>query len=124
MKKQAILLAVLAVALASCGVYGPKGNDVGGIIPWSPEAEAMALDTAQANCGRYNQFAVITSIHRAYGDYISYRCQWNASPEPVFHFKFAAFVLIYRDARFGARRKRKIFRFREANINQRRSVND
>ena len=33
MKKQAILLAVLALALASCGVYGPKGNDVGGIIP-------------------------------------------------------------------------------------------
>ena len=80
MKKQAILLAVLALALASCGVYGPKGNDVGGIIPWSPEAEAMALDTAQANCSRYNQFAVITSIHRNYGDYISYACRWNQPP--------------------------------------------
>ena len=77
MKRQTILLAAAALALASCGVYGPKGNDVGGIIPWSPEAEAMALDTAQANCGRYNQFAVITSIHRTYGDYISYACQWN-----------------------------------------------
>jgi len=77
MKKQMILLAVMVLALASCGVYGPKGNDVGGIIPWSPEAEATALDTAQANCGRFNQFAVITSIHRTYGDYISYACQWN-----------------------------------------------
>jgi hypothetical protein len=77
MRKQAILLAVLALALASCGVYGPKGNDVGGIIPWSPEAEAMALDTAQANCGRFNQYAVITSIHRNYGDYISYACRWD-----------------------------------------------
>ena len=85
MKKQAILLAVLALALASCGVYGPKGNDVGGIIPWSPEAEAVALDMAQANCGRFNQFAVITSIHRNYGDYISYRCQWNAPPQARRH---------------------------------------
>jgi hypothetical protein len=76
MKKQGILLAVLGLALASCGVYGPKGNDVGGIIPWSPEAEASAQDTAQANCARFNQFAVITSIHRVYGDYISYACQW------------------------------------------------
>jgi len=80
MKRQAILLAVLALALASCGVYGPKGNDVGGIIPWSPEAEEMALDTAQANCSLYNQHAVITSIHRNYGDYISYACQWNPPP--------------------------------------------
>lgn len=77
MKRQVILLAVLGLVLASCGVYGPKGNDVGGIIPWSPEAEAAALDTAQANCGRFNQYAVITTIHRVYGDYISYACQWN-----------------------------------------------
>ncbi len=80
MKTKAILLAALALPLASCGVYGPKGNDIGGIIPWSPEAEAAALDTAQANCGRFNQFAVITSIHRTYGDYISYACQWNPPP--------------------------------------------
>jgi len=32
-KKQAFLLALLALTLVSCaGVYGPKGNDVGGII--------------------------------------------------------------------------------------------
>ena len=77
MKRQAILMAVLGLALASCGVIGPKGNDVGGIIPWSPEAEANALDIAQANCGRFNEFAVITSIHRVPGDYISYACQWD-----------------------------------------------
>ena len=78
--KKAILLAALAFLLASCGVYGPKGNDVGGIIPWSPEAEAMALDTAQANCSQFHQYAVITSIHRAYGDYISYACRWSPPP--------------------------------------------
>lgn len=76
MKRQAILLAILALALGGCtGVYGAKGNDSGGIIPWSPEAEASALDIAQRNCAWSNQYAVITSVHREYGDYIGYRCQ-------------------------------------------------
>jgi hypothetical protein len=78
MKGQAVLVAVLGLMLASCvGVYGPKGNDVGGIIPWSPEAELAALDIAQANCGRFNKYAAITSVHRVYGDYISYACWWK-----------------------------------------------
>jgi hypothetical protein len=78
MKRQAVLMAVLGLALASCaGVYGPKGNDVGGIIPWSPEAEQMAYDTAQSNCSLFNKYAAITSIHRVYGDYISYECRWD-----------------------------------------------
>src|SRR5215813_2512639 len=78
MRRQAVPVAVLGLTLASCvGVYGPKGNDVGGIIPWSPEAERYALDIAQSNCGRFNKFAVITSIHRVYGDYISYACWWK-----------------------------------------------
>ena len=64
--------------LASCaGVYGPKGNDVGGIIPWSPEAEENAYDIAQSNCGFFNKYAALTSIHREYGDYISYECRWD-----------------------------------------------
>ena len=75
MGRQAVLAAALGVTLTSCvGVYGPNGNDVGGIIPWSPEAEAAAIDIAQNNCGRFNKYAVITSIHRVYGDYISYAC--------------------------------------------------
>ena len=78
MRRQVVLAAALGVMLTSCvGVYGPKGNDVGGIIPWSPEAELAALDTAQSNCGRFNKYAVITSIHRVYGDYISYACWWK-----------------------------------------------
>lgn len=75
--KQAIFLAILATTLGSCsGIHGPVGNDLGGIIPWSREAEANALDIAQGNCGRYNQYAVIESAVRGYGNYISYRCQW------------------------------------------------
>jgi hypothetical protein len=78
MKRLAVLVAVLGLTLASCvGVYGHKGNDVGGIIPWSPEAELSAIDIAQGNCGRFNKYAVITSIHRMYGDYISYACWWK-----------------------------------------------
>jgi hypothetical protein len=73
------LFAVVAIglSLASCGVFGPKGNDTGGIIPWSPENEKNAFDIAQANCGLFNKYAVATSIRRVYGDYIAYTCQWD-----------------------------------------------
>jgi hypothetical protein len=62
--------------LGSCGIYGSSGNDTGGIIPWSPEAERDALEIAQRKCGHYDSYAVITSIHRQSGDYIVYSCQW------------------------------------------------
>jgi hypothetical protein len=74
MKKRALLMTTLGLLLV--GVYGPKGNDIGGIIPWSPEAEHNALNIAQANCSQFNKYAVITSVHRVYGDYIAYACWW------------------------------------------------
>ena len=77
MRGQAVLLAVLGLTLVSCGVHGPTGNDTGGIIPWSPAAERGALDIAQSNCGRFNKYAVITSITPVYGDYIAYDCRWE-----------------------------------------------
>ncbi|MGB6860641.1 MAG: hypothetical protein WBE32_06900 [Pseudolabrys sp.] len=81
MTRLAVLAAALSLTLASCvGVYGPKGNDIGGIIPWSPEAEANALNIAQNNCARFNKYALITSIHRMYGDYIAYECWWSPPP--------------------------------------------
>jgi hypothetical protein len=64
------------------GTYGPKGNDTGGIIPWSPENEAQAFQIAQTQCGYYHKFAVATSITRGPGNFISYKCVWNA-PGPV-----------------------------------------
>jgi len=60
------------------GVYGPKGNDTGGIIPWSPDNERMAFQLAQENCGYYNKYAVPTSIHRVPGDFIAYKCVWES----------------------------------------------
>ncbi len=66
-------------------VYGPRGNDTGGIIPWSPENEANAPAIAGAQCARWNKYAVATSLHRRYGDYIGYRCVWDAPVVVVRH---------------------------------------
>jgi hypothetical protein len=77
MKLGLLAIAAMGVTLSACGVYGPKGNDTGGIIPWSPENDQNAFAIAQSNCGFFNKYAVATSIHRVYGDYIGYRCQWD-----------------------------------------------
>jgi hypothetical protein len=54
-----------------------KGNDTGGIIPWSPAAEARSRDLAVAHCERYGKYPRITGVHREYGDYISFSCLWD-----------------------------------------------
>ncbi len=59
------------------GVWGSKGNDTGGIIPWTPENEKNAFAIATANCKTWNKFPVPTSIHRIPGDYIAYQCVWD-----------------------------------------------
>ena len=66
-------------------VWGSKGNDTGGIIPWSPENEANAFEIAQRNCGWYNKFAVPTSIYRRPGEYIAYKCVWDEPAVAVRH---------------------------------------
>ena len=71
------LALALALTLPACAVYGPKGNDTGGIIPWSPENERAALAIAQANCAPHDKYAVIYSVSRRYGDYITYRCRFD-----------------------------------------------
>jgi hypothetical protein len=62
---------------ACAGVYGPKGNDTGGIIPWSPAAEAQARGIAGSMCATFNKAARITSMRRAYGEYIVYECYFT-----------------------------------------------
>lgn len=54
-----------------------KGNDTGGIIPWSPATEARARDLTTAHCEQYGKYPRITAVHREYGDYISFHCIWN-----------------------------------------------
>ena len=58
-------------------IWGSKGNDTGGIIPWTPENERASFEIAGAQCARWNKFAVATSIHRVPGDYIAYKCVWD-----------------------------------------------
>jgi hypothetical protein len=58
-------------------VFGPKGNDTGGIIPWSPENEQNSFLIASEQCARWNKYPVATSIRRQPGDYIAYRCVWS-----------------------------------------------
>jgi hypothetical protein len=66
-------------------VWGPKGNDTGGIIPWSPENERDSFAIASEQCARWNKYPVATSIHRQYGDYIGYKCVWNPPVAVVRH---------------------------------------
>jgi hypothetical protein len=72
------------VSAAQAGPYGIRGNDTGGIIPYSPHLKRGAyLDIAAIHCARYNKLARITSIHRRYGDYVAFACQFDRYYDPV-----------------------------------------
>jgi hypothetical protein len=53
---------------------GVTGNDTGGIIPYSPAVEPIYRDLAAAHCAQWGRLSHITSVHRRYGDYISFSC--------------------------------------------------
>ena len=69
------LAITLFSASADAQVY--RGNDTGGIIPWSCENEVDARAIAGAYCASWNKYARITSVHRMYGDYIGFNCLWR-----------------------------------------------
>jgi hypothetical protein len=75
----ALVGAAFATVLAAAAQAEPyvKGNDTGGIISWSCEAEAAARDLAAAHCAWHNKYPRITSVHRQYGAYIAFQCLWN-----------------------------------------------
>jgi hypothetical protein len=50
------------------------GNDTGGIFPYSPAIEDAYKDIAQDYCARWGRLGKVTSIHRVYGDYVSFVC--------------------------------------------------
>jgi hypothetical protein len=80
------LLMALVIVLASgggamasgAGFAGPgpavTGNDTGGIFPYSPAVEAFYQQIADDHCARWRRLAKVTSIHRVYGDYVSFVC--------------------------------------------------
>jgi hypothetical protein len=76
--------AIVGTAMLGTGMIGAaqaqpylKGNDTGGIIAWSCEAELMAQRIAGEHCAWYGKYHRITSVHRMYGDYIGFQCLWN-----------------------------------------------
>jgi hypothetical protein len=77
----AALATMLSSGAASAWIIGAKGNDTGGIIPWSPEAERTALATADQMCkwssGWAQKSARIVNVRRVPGDYIVYACVFD-----------------------------------------------
>lgn len=69
-------LGVVSAAIA--GPAGPglgiTGNDTGGIIPYSPSLEGFYPQIAADYCARWARLSHVTSVHRQYGDYISFVC--------------------------------------------------
>lgn len=88
MRCRSIIAAALALPLlvtaAHAGFWGWNGhtNDTGGIIAWSPETALTYREIAAGECARWNKLAVITSVHRVYGDYISFVCIWPRGYDP------------------------------------------
>ena len=74
-----VVLALGGGALASGAEFagpgpGITGNDTGGIFPYSPAVEADYRQIADGHCARWRRLAKVTSIHRTYGDYVSFVC--------------------------------------------------
>ncbi len=65
------ILAALSGARADPGI---NGNDTGGIIPWSPANEQLAIDLSGAHCASYGKIAQLTSVYRQPGHYIGFAC--------------------------------------------------
>jgi hypothetical protein len=81
---RAALLSVIGVLLLGAATQAQiyHANDTGGIIPWSCENEAMAQQIAAAYCARWDKYHRITSVHRQYGDFITFACLWAPHVNP------------------------------------------
>ena len=78
-----LALSTCLTTVASAGLFGPGpwfgrswayGNDSGGIIPYSPEVEGIYREMAANYCAQWGRLSHVTSVHRQYGDYISFVC--------------------------------------------------
>ena len=68
----------LAAGTAMAEISGPwpsiVGNDTGGIFPYTPNLEGLYPQIAGDYCATWGRLAQVTSVHRRYGDYISFVC--------------------------------------------------
>jgi hypothetical protein len=74
-----IILASGQMALSSGGRFagpgtGITGNDTGGIFPYTPDVEQAYEQIASDYCARWGRLSHVTSVHRKYGDYVSFVC--------------------------------------------------
>jgi len=74
-----VIMAAGAGALANGAMFvgpGPwiTGNDTGGIFPYSPAIETTYKQIAENYCARWHRLSHVTSVHRVYGDYVSFVC--------------------------------------------------
>lgn len=90
MTRNTLIAVALSVALSCCtgsialaGLLGPGpwfnhpwpyGNDTGGIIPYTPEIKGVYRQMAASYCAHWHRLSQVTSVHRKYGDYISFVC--------------------------------------------------
>jgi hypothetical protein len=82
--KTAIFVALLValtlntgrIAIAGAAGPGPgiTGNDTGGIFPYSPYIEHTYKQIAANYCASWDRLSHVTSVHRQYGDYVSFVC--------------------------------------------------
>jgi hypothetical protein len=85
----ALALSVVVITctggIAPAGILGPGpwfgrtwayGNDTGGIIPYSPWIRNVTVyrQMAADYCARWRRLSHVTSVHRKYGDYVSFVC--------------------------------------------------
>ena len=85
----AFALSVFAGGSAMAGAIflgpGPwlTGNDTGGIIPYSPAVVGTYREMAAQWCAGWGRLSHITSVHRIYGDYISFVCIDKSVDDPL-----------------------------------------
>jgi hypothetical protein len=76
----ALSVGATGVALATwagpASPAGPRitGNDTGGMFPYFPAVEGTYDQIAADYCARWHRLSQITSVHRMYGDYVSFVC--------------------------------------------------
>jgi hypothetical protein len=72
------LAASAASNTAMAEISGPwpgiVGNDTGGIIAYAPNLEGLYPQIARDYCATWNRLSHVTSVHRRYGDYVSFVC--------------------------------------------------
>jgi hypothetical protein len=86
MRLQSCLFALAIVLCASTAhayYYGIRGNDTGGIIPWSPWVKHTYRALASDFCAQYYKVAHITSVHPWYGDFVGFTCAFPRHYDPV-----------------------------------------